>query len=827
MTSGRGGSRRGPFAVLTPSVLSMLTAALLLLAFPPPSMAAPGSTADGTEAVGQHGMGWLPSPPGEYRQCEIDTAGRQYKAAVDLSSQLPPVGDQGAQNSCVGWSTGYYYKSWQEGREHTAWDLTQQKYEYSPAFVFNQCTEGGGGIAFAGTRGAFPLLQNEGSTDLQEMPYNDGDYTTQPTATQLQAALPYRISSTWSYFWTPRSRPPLSGYTTSNSITALKAQLDAGEPFVIGFQVYSDFPDFNGNLPSAYYDKELSATEEGGHALCIVGCDDNANPGGADADHQGGFKAVNSWGAGWNGASAGYVYLSYDFVKRYVMEAWQMDDVVPDTAHINSITPNHGGSGSSLQIDGYNFGANRRNAKVTIDGIDATVNSWNDTRINASSPDSATTGSLIVYDWDNVPSNAMRFWASARWYLAEGSTNGGMETFVLAQNPNPDPVTVNLTLMTDEGEQKPAALQGVAIKGNSRITFNLNNYVTSYNVSTLVEATGNVVCERSMYGNARAWAHESIGATSTSPTWYLAEGCTQGGFETWVLVQNPNDTEVTVTLELQDVTTGGAVIADVPIAAKSRKSFNLGETLTTWSVSTMVTSTGGGVVCERAMYGNGKQWAHDSIGAEATSSTWYLAEGCTAGDFETWVLVQNPGTSPVSVDLQLQTDQGKLTPSGLQGVIISPKTRQSFNLKDYVTTYNVSTMVTSTGGGVVCERAMYGGNRIWAHESIGSTAPAATWYMAEGCTNGGMETWILVQNPNPAPVKVTLTLMTDSGPQSPSALKDVVIPAESRVSFNLNDYVISYNVSTEVVSQGGGVVCERAMYGNGRQWAHDSAGYAP
>jgi Family of unknown function (DUF5719) len=105
--------------------------------------------------------------------------------------------------------------------------------------------------------------------------------------------------------------------------------------------------------------------------------------------------------------------------------------------------------------------------------------------------------------------------------------------------------------------------------------------------------------------------------------------------------------------------------------------------------------------------------------------------------------------------------------------------------------------------------------------------PAATWYLAEGCTGPGFETWVLVQNPGADPVTVDLTLMTESGPQLPLALQDVVIPAHSRHSFNLGEYVQSYDLSTQVVSQGGGVICERAMYGNGRTWAHDSVGYAP
>ena len=56
------------------------------------------------------------------------------------------------------------------------------------------------------------------------------------------------------------------------------------------------------------------------------------------------------------------------------------------------------------------------------------------------------------------------------------------------------------------------------------------------------------------------------------------------------------------------------------------------------------------------------------------------------------------------------------------------------------------------------------------------------------------------------PTFTTLESQQD-GPQ------DIVIPACSRRSFSLGEYVTDYDVSTTVVSNGGGVVVERAMYG--------------
>ena len=48
----------------------------------------------------------------------------------------------------------------------------------------------------------------------------------------------------------------------------------------------------------------------GGHAIVIVGYD----------DEQKRVKFVNSWGAGWG--DHGFGYLPYDYVTKYMSDAW-------------------------------------------------------------------------------------------------------------------------------------------------------------------------------------------------------------------------------------------------------------------------------------------------------------------------------------------------------------------------------------------------------------------------------------------------------------------------------------------------------------------------
>ena len=390
---------------------------------------------------------------------------------------------------------------------------------------------------------------------------------------------------------------------------------------------------------------------------------------------------------------------------------------------------------------------------------------------------------------------------ATEWFLAEGATMGGFETWILVQNPGTDPANVSLTFFTDKGPVEGPRHQ---IAGQTRHSFNAGEYVTTYNVSTKVTSDKGVVCERAMYGGGRTWAHDSTGATATSRDWYLAEGATMPGFETWVLLQNPGNEAADVALTFY--TEKGLVEGPrVSVAAQSRRSLNVGDYVTTYNVSTRVTSDKG-IVCERAMYGNDRQWADDSIGATAPATEWYMAEGATASGFETWVLVENPGETEAVVTLTFYTDKG-LVDGPRQTV--AARSRYSFNIGDFVNTYNVSTKVTSDKG-VVCERAMYGSGRVWAHDSIGATSPSTQWYLAEGATMTGFETWVLVENPDTREADVSLTFYTDKGPLAGPHMK---VPPRSRQSFNVGDYVKTYDVSTKVTSDTG-IVCERAMYGS-------------
>ncbi|MBU4441170.1 MAG: hypothetical protein KJ602_01785, partial [Actinobacteria bacterium] len=146
-------------------------------------------------------------------------------------------------------------------------------------------------------------------------------------------------------------------------------------------------------------------------------------------------------------------------------------------------------------------------------------------------------------------------------------------------------------------------------------------------------------------------------------------------------------------------------------------------------------------------------------------------------------------SSPASVTLTYQTDTGEVEGPTIQ---VDPGGRESVNVGDTVTTYDVSTRVASDNP-VIAERAVYYNNRACAHSSIGVTEPADTWYLAEGATYGGFETWVLVANPGDETAQVTLTYQTDTGEVEGPTIQ---VDPGGRESVNVGDTVTTYDVST-------------------------------
>ena len=414
---------------------------------------------------------------------------------------------------------------------------------------------------------------------------------------------------------------------------------------------------------------------------------------------------------------------------------------------------------------------------------------------------------------------------ASTWYLAEGSSSWGFDTYVTMANPNDAQVTARVTYMTPAG---PIQRPDIALPPLSQTVINPRNDLGSTDFSTEVECIEgkSIAVDRRMIwtgpGAASSEGHASVGVNFPAETWYLPEGSSNWGFECWLLIQNPNDTptgcQITYMIEGE-----GPVTVQKSVQPNSRATFNMADDIGAKDASIKVES-GAPVIAERAMYRNNRRSGHNSTGATTPAAEYFLAEGTVGWGFTTYVLVQNPNPEEAKVTLTYMTGDGPVEAPAFK---MPPSSRRTINVNETggLADPDFSTHV-SADMPIIAERAMYwsGPTGEACHDSVGMAAPHTTFCLPDGETYGDHETWTLVQNPNDEDVEIEVKYLVPTG-EGNKTVSDTV-PANSRKSFFMADDLPQSRASIVVTSKtpGAGIMVERAMYWNSRGAGTDTIG---
>lgn len=224
----------------------------------------------------------------------------QIPSQVSLGQNAPRPLHQGRQGSCVGWASAYAARTILHSK---ATGQAPNNVAFSPAYLYNQ-------IALEGCQGAYMLdamkaMRQNGALPFSEFGYTERSCSSKPSSSQVNLGQQFRIKG--------YNRLTLGGNNYKPDIQAIKQNLAQGAPVVIGMQVGGSFMSrMLGQKVWRPTQSDYSLRGFSGHAMCVIGYDDNVD-GGA-------FEIQNSWGEDWGARGIGWVRYS-DF-EYFVKEAY-------------------------------------------------------------------------------------------------------------------------------------------------------------------------------------------------------------------------------------------------------------------------------------------------------------------------------------------------------------------------------------------------------------------------------------------------------------------------------------------------------------------------
>lgn len=209
---------------------------------------------------------------------------------VDLISKDTPIMDQGDLGSCTANGQCGTLQYNEKNFSKKPYVIASRLFLY---YVTRRYIMGVNGDTGASIRDTIKALGKYGTPPEVEYPYDVKKFDEKPPEKAFTDALPFKAVT----------------YTRLTSLNQIKQFINNGYPVNFGTNLYDNILNDQGycnNNPDIPYPKP-SNQAIGGHAMVIVGYDDNYNIN----DGKGAFMIRNSWGESWG--NKGYGWIDYRY----------------------------------------------------------------------------------------------------------------------------------------------------------------------------------------------------------------------------------------------------------------------------------------------------------------------------------------------------------------------------------------------------------------------------------------------------------------------------------------------------------------------------------
>jgi hypothetical protein len=281
--------------------------------------------------------------PVRYEQTDAEPVlvSRNYTGGprlVSLKNYAPIPEDQGDYSTCVGWATAFAARTISESIALNRISSEQSSNSaYSPLYIYKSISNDPTGRSGTAITDALDLMKSPGSVKRlsteKDMDFMD------IFLSMYSGAQYYPISNYVRLFSNPRGVPG----TISERVPPVKKSLENGMPVIIGMNCPFSFFIAEG----VWEPWEDPYIDYGGHAMCVVGYNDDM--------YGGAFEVQNSWGTGWG--NEGYIWITYSDFATFVNHAYKIKE---NLAMFKDATQ----YAASIEIEVYN---DSRGMPVTYD----------------------------------------------------------------------------------------------------------------------------------------------------------------------------------------------------------------------------------------------------------------------------------------------------------------------------------------------------------------------------------------------------------------------------------------------------------------------------
>lgn len=371
---------------------------------------------------------------------------------------------------------------------------------------------------------------------------------------------------------------------------------------------------------------------------------------------------------------------------------------------------------------------------------------------------------------------------SGSWYCPHGGGEGWSAAVEIA-NPGSGSAHVRVSGLGPEGmkvidefDLEPGAIRKVASPAGDRGSTAMVEYFDSWVAAGWVTKAG---------GEESGVAAEPC-LPDAGKRFYMPDGTTQKGQQSYVVVMNPFGAEAVFTMKLQTgkekpVTTTD--LSDFVLKPGHSVAFHINQVTLEDTVAVELTATLGRVAA--ASLGVADAGGIRSAGGvTAAQPRWVLPGGLDNNSAS--VAVMNTTTSQAAIDASLYTDEGEQTAAGIEGQGLGAGLARTFSvITSSPSTIDVAASFAGDPGtaGVVATRRTFGVDGGDQGSTAGTTGPGAEWVVLPAVADAPYDVRLLIANPGEIDAEVDVALLGAEGARSSTKVKvparrTVLVPVE-------------------------------------------------